>query len=834
MEAVARSTIQASLDASAYTAGARQIEAANRQMAGSAQAVVAAGERTEVTTNRAGRAFERVRLELDRSYAAQQRFERAQQAITRAQERGSISLTEGNLLLERARERYLGLTAANDNARRGMESFAVSTRVGALAVGVLSSALAAVTVGGLITFVRGAIDTVGGLGELADAAGVSTDALQALQFAAVGAGLKAEEVQRGIAALTRRVGDATNGSEQAQYAFRVLGIAFRETNGTARSTEAVLADIADRLQKYENPTDRARIATEFFGDRLGQRLIPLLIGGREGLEQFTQRAIEFGVVADADLIAKADQASDKIAQLSATFTSLANNLLARVAPALSTFAAALNRALTGPTATERGTSLSRQIVQAGEEIARLEQQLSGMSQRDIVRRPTVEARLDYLRRHQQGLIEQSRQIATEYEGQQQRAREILTPPVRPAATLPPLTQPQRAGGPSREERAQERLENAIREAEAMAQAQQRVADAYGQSAEAGREAEAMERALAAVRKTGAEVTGEESAAVQRLARAFEEEARARSDVASRQAERNLRQELELLEAQARTITMTAEARERELAAVRARQQIEARGGDPASNASRAYISAAENAAAARLEQERLIQGAKTFQDIGNRAADAFGKTLVDALMEGRDAFDALNETAKRVLNEILNEMLRMAVINPLKNMAFGGNAPSFFNGGAGSMGGAGGFLGSLFSGSTGAASIGSNASWAASLAEVGPFLAAANGAAFDRGNVIPFASGGIVERPTLFPMAAGTGLMGEAGPEAILPLRRGPDGKLGVSMQGNGQQMDARARRVSPRVTINVTTPDASSFRSSEGQIAATASRVLQRAGRNL
>jgi lambda family phage tail tape measure protein len=51
---------------------------------------------------------------------------------------------------------------------------------------------------------------------------------------------------------------------------------------------------------------------------------------------------------------------------------------------------------------------------------------------------------------------------------------------------------------------------------------------------------------------------------------------------------------------------------------------------------------------------------------------------------------------------------------------------------------------------------------------------------------MPYARGGVVNRPTLFPMANGMGLMGEAGPEAIMPLRRGPSGKLGVEASGNG------------------------------------------------
>jgi lambda family phage tail tape measure protein len=61
----------------------------------------------------------------------------------------------------------------------------------------------------------------------------------------------------------------------------------------------------------------------------------------------------------------------------------------------------------------------------------------------------------------------------------------------------------------------------------------------------------------------------------------------------------------------------------------------------------------------------------------------------------------------------------------------------------------------------------------------------AKGNVFSGGNIVPFASGGIVTRPTIFPMAkGGVGLMGEAGPEAIMPLKRGRNGKLGV--EGGG------------------------------------------------
>ena len=91
------------------------------------------------------------------------------------------------------------------------------------------------------------------------------------------------------------------------------------------------------------------------------------------------------------------------------------------------------------------------------------------------------------------------------------------------------------------------------------------------------------------------------------------------------------------------------------------------------------------------------------------------------------------------------------------------------------------------------------------------------------GRVSAFAKGGVVSGATTFPMRGGLGVMGEAGPEAILPLARGPDGSLGVRSGGGA----------AARVTINVTTPDAEGFRRSRGQIAAEMSRALAHGARN-
>ena len=106
---------------------------------------------------------------------------------------------------------------------------------------------------------------------------------------------------------------------------------------------------------------------------------------------------------------------------------------------------------------------------------------------------------------------------------------------------------------------------------------------------------------------------------------------------------------------------------------------------------------------------------------------------------------------------------------------------------------------------------------------ISSILPFAKGGVIDAGQVRRFANGGIVSGPTTFLMRGGTGLMGEAGPEAIMPLRRGLDGRLGVAASNNAQN-----------VNITINTPDADSFQRSRTQVAATLARAVDRGRRNL
>jgi phage-related minor tail protein len=91
------------------------------------------------------------------------------------------------------------------------------------------------------------------------------------------------------------------------------------------------------------------------------------------------------------------------------------------------------------------------------------------------------------------------------------------------------------------------------------------------------------------------------------------------------------------------------------------------------------------------------------------------------------------------------------------------------------------------------------------------------------GHIVPFANGGVVSAPSYFPMGRSIGLMGEAGPEAILPLRRSADGRLGVAASGGSAPVN---------VVFNVTAQDAASFRKSEAQITGMLARAVSRGTR--
>ena len=165
------------------------------------------------------------------------------------------------------------------------------------------------------------------------------------------------------------------------------------------------------------------------------------------------------------------------------------------------------------------------------------------------------------------------------------------------------------------------------------------------------------------------------------------------------------------------------------------------------------------------ELERAEKQTERTDRMGVQMGMSFSSAFEDAILDGKK----FSEILQSLERDIARIILRTAVTGPA------GEAIA-----AGVRGGMNSLMGSFSSPSVPTSSPGVPASAS------GP-LYSANGNAFWGGNVIPFANGGVVSSPTMFPMARGMGVMGEAGPEAIMPLQRGAEGKLGVRAGGGGQ-----------------------------------------------
>lgn len=213
----------------------------------------------------------------------------------------------------------------------------------------------------------------------------------------------------------------------------------------------------------------------------------------------------------------------------------------------------------------------------------------------------------------------------------------------------------------------------------------------------------------------------------------------------------------------------------------------------------AAIQAGVQDRAALVEQmSREFQEFQRLRDLDQLGKD-FGRTLASGFEDAIYQAKSFNDAVRDIGRELSQLAFRQFVTKPLTD-SLGGLFSGLFTGGAGAGGTGGGIFarGDVF--------------------EDGNPMRFAHGGAFYRGAVVPFASGGIFDQPTYFPMSGGrTGLLGEAGPEAIMPLTRGPDGKLGVRSDGIAQA--APVQNNTTHVSMTVVTKDADSFRRSAAQI---------------
>jgi TP901 family phage tail tape measure protein len=352
--------------------------------------------------------------------------------------------TEGAQAAER------DLRRLGQSGDRALRQITLSAGLAQRAMGLIGPVLAGLSAGALVAFARNAISAAGAIGEVAEQIGVTTDALQVLQFGAVQSGISMEELERGLAILTRTIADAETGSGDAAARFERFGIAFRDANGNVRATEAILGDVSDAMSRLESPTERAALATAIFGDRLGQRLIPLLLGGRQALTEYERQARATGQVLDDDMARAARRANDQIAALGRTFEVFARNLILTVVPPINEVTTAIGRLIYGMSAAERSAQIGRDVLRLGREIAALEAggtdpSLLGAFQTPGEIAASGAGRISALRAQQAALIAESRRLAEAFSAPP--ATFADRPTVAPGLPFPPPPVPEVPGAP---------------------------------------------------------------------------------------------------------------------------------------------------------------------------------------------------------------------------------------------------------------------------------------------------------------------------------------------------------------------------------------------------
>lgn len=158
------------------------------------------------------------------------------------------------------------------------------------------------------------LEYAGSLQESAQQLGVNSAQLQIYRQIAAQAGIEQESLDKGLAKLTRSLGDASVGAKAPMDAFKALGISIRDSNGNIKTAGDVIPEITKKFDSITSPAQRATVEVALFG-KAGQQLDTLLGGGSAEVGALKKHLEELGVVLSEDEIRNADKAADKIGEV---------------------------------------------------------------------------------------------------------------------------------------------------------------------------------------------------------------------------------------------------------------------------------------------------------------------------------------------------------------------------------------------------------------------------------------------------------------------------------------------------------------------------------------
>ena len=222
--------------------------------------------------------------------------------------------------------------AAFDKVTKGLKGVggvAAGAAKGVAGVGLAATGAAV----GLALFTKKSFDYIDTLGKTASRTGIATNTLQAFQLAAIESGTTVEQTQKGLEKFARSIGDAGRGLKTQADIFRDLGVEIKESDGTLRSFEDILFDVADGLGELGSEAERATALANLFG-RAGIQFSEIFRDGAEGLDEFINRAERLGIILDRNTIKNVEKFNDTVSVIKLQINAVANNITAAFVPAL--------------------------------------------------------------------------------------------------------------------------------------------------------------------------------------------------------------------------------------------------------------------------------------------------------------------------------------------------------------------------------------------------------------------------------------------------------------------------------------------------------------------
>lgn len=203
--------------------------------------------------------------------------------------------------------------------------------------GVLANLGVAVSVAGLTAMVKSAINTGDALDEMSQRVGVSVETLSVWKPAAEQSGVSGESFEKGLRKLSTTMLEAATGSEDAARGFSAVGVEFKNQDGTLRATDQVLLDLAERFKAMPDGAEKTALAVQLFG-KSGAELIPFLNQGRDGINELAAEMQALGVQMSSETAAQAGNFNDALDKLKLATTSIGNQIIASLLPALNDMA----------------------------------------------------------------------------------------------------------------------------------------------------------------------------------------------------------------------------------------------------------------------------------------------------------------------------------------------------------------------------------------------------------------------------------------------------------------------------------------------------------------